>query len=474
MNVSSAKNKIKQEKYDEAITLLNKELKVNPSSEPALELLYTVYSRTNQPEKQFETLTQLEKVAKDPKVKKQLPSYQYQFWVSCYNNTVRYYNMGSKDSKYLDSALIFADMGIKVKPYNTLLVPIKGSIYETMGKSAEATKTYENYVANLMPTIDFMAANKVYMDSFRKDNISNLGQPKESRSTLKDGTKDSLIVDFYTVDNKDVYIGYNKKFMDENAVLASVKYDIPATLPDSDKFGVEPLNVGPISVLFQRNFQAGNYDKAIEYAELLQKINPTDEQINSYIIACYQKAGKMDEVLARLKNLITENPRDYKSRTQYAGFLLNDEKFEEAIYHYKQALSINPEYDFALRNLGVAYKNFAAELQNKEKEKKDADPNYEIDMTEVYEVLDQSVEYFEKAVNTERYAQDFSVISDILNIYEVKENKEKIKQYLTKLEALESTITDEAELQSYYYKLIKIYSDLGESKKLEEVQNKIK
>ena len=92
MNVSSARNAVKQKNYDKAIQLLDKELEVNPSSEDALDLLYQVYDATNNIDKQVEVLNKLDQVAQSPKFKQLAPAYKTNLWVKCYQNTIKYYN----------------------------------------------------------------------------------------------------------------------------------------------------------------------------------------------------------------------------------------------------------------------------------------------------------------------------------------------------------------------------------------------
>ncbi len=473
MNVSSAKNKIKQGKYDEAITLLNKELTVNPGSEDALNMLFDVYGQNNQPEKQFETLEKLEKVAKDPKVKKQLPYKKYQFWFSCYQNSIDFYKNRDKNPKSLDTALTYANMGIKLKPYSNVLYPVKSTIYSAKGDEKQAAKVYEEYVETIKPSLNFMEENKIYLKSTRSHNIDILGQPKDTKSSLKNGTQDTMITDLYVIDGKEIYLGYDKDRNADNAYFSSLKYDIPKDFPEEDRYSLEPFNIDPLTSLAFNNYQDKNYDQAIKYVELALKANPNDEKLNTMVISFYQSAGKTDVVINKLKDRIKENPQDYKARTTYAGFILNAGKTEEAIYNYKQALSIKPDYDFALRNLGSAYKNLAADLQKKETDKADADPNYKMDLTETLEMLEQSAEYLEKALKSDKYKDDYNLLSDLLNIYDIQGKQDKINTYLSKLEKMESDISDPTEKEQYYLQLYKIYTSVGEKEKAKEIQKKL-
>ncbi len=474
MNVSSARNKIKQKKYPEAIELLNKELKVNPSNEDALDLLYDVYDKTNQTEKQLDILSKWEKAAKEPKDQQQVSLNRYQLWAKCYSSTISYYNKGIQDKKYLDSALYFSDMGIKTKPNSTLLYPIKGTILENMNKQTEALKVFKDYVELISPKLDIMSSKKLYIGTERSEIISTLGQPNDTKTTLKPGSQDSIIVDVFEINGKEAYLGFEKKFMDDKASFFSFKYDMPENWLEQEKYAAEEFDITPLSRLADISFKSENFDDAIKYAQMMQQTNPNDAQLNKFVIACYQRAGKIDQALEKMKSRIKNDPQDFQTRTQYADLLANEQKTEEAIYQYKQALAVEPNYPFALRNLASSYKNLASNLQKKENEKYDQDSKYERDFTEVKEVLTQSAESFEAALKTEEFKGDPIIIAELVNIYDYQDNKAKLKEYLTQLEGLESTITDEADKQAYYLQLVRIYSNLKETEKLKAIQAKIK
>ncbi|HOM06010.1 MAG TPA: hypothetical protein PLU67_11040, partial [Candidatus Kapabacteria bacterium] len=77
----------------------------------------------------------------------------------------------------------------------------------------------------------------------------------------------------------------------------------------------------------------------------------------------------------------------------------------------------------------------------------------------------------ERSLNTEQFRDDMDVLAELANIYLVTNEKNKLDAVVSKLEAIEDKI-DDSKKSNYYLKMIKIYSDMKNEKKLKEVQSK--
>ena len=71
------------------------------------------------------------------------------------------------------------------------------------------------------------------------------------------------------------------------------------------------------------------------------------------------------------------------------------------------------------------------------------------------------------------YQNDMFILSELANIYQVLEEKDKLNKTIRNLEAIEYTIP-ENQKEQYYLNMLKIYSEKGDDKKLEEIKKKIK
>jgi len=150
---------------------------------------------------------------------------------------------------------------------------------------------------------------------------------------------------------------------------------------------------------------------------------------------------------------------------------MNFGDYDSAIEKYKKSLSIDPNYDFALRNIASAYKNKAYKIQVEEQDKLAKDPKYKINVEAFLPYLRSSAEFFERSLNTEQFRDDMDVLAELANIYLVTNEKNKLDAVVSKLEAIEDKI-DDSKKSNYYLKMIKIYSDMKNEKKLKEVQSK--
>ena len=158
----------------------------------------------------------------------------------------------------------------------------------------------------------------------------------------------------------------------------------------------------------------------------------------------------------------------------WADMLANLEKHDKAIEKYQKALEIDPNYDFALRNIASTYKNKAVEIQNQEKEKAEKDKGYKIDVEKYFPILEKSSEYFEKALETETFKNDYLVLIELANNYIVLGNKSdpRLKKVLNQIEKVEFKVPEEEKL-AFYYKWLKIASDMGDTPRINNISRKI-
>ena len=87
--------------------------------------------------------------------------------------------------------------------------------------------------------------------------------------------------------------------------------------------------------------------------------------------------------------------------------------------------------------------------------------------------LRQSAKYFAIALQSKTFENDMMILSELANIYQVLEEKDNLKKTVRNLEAIEFTIPQD-KLEQYYLNMVRIYSEMGDNKKLEEIQKKMK
>jgi len=209
----------------------------------------------------------------------------------------------------------------------------------------------------------------------------------------------------------------------------------------------------------------------LKYVKLLTLLEPYNTEANTSLINLYLELNKKDVAIKEMEELIKTDPENKIYWEQFGSLLMNFGDYDGAIEKYKKSLQIDPNYDFALRNIASAFKNKAYKIQVAEQDKLDKDPKYKINVESFMPFLRESAKYFELSLKTERFNNDMDVLGELANIYLVTNEKDKLNQVVSQLESIENTI-DDSKKSNYYLKMIKIYSDMKLNDKLNDVQKK--
>lgn len=100
------------------------------------------------------------------------------------------------------------------------------------------------------------------------------------------------------------------------------------------------------------------------------KENPKDTNALLHLAALFDMAGKFEQAAEYYRSLLAVTPENVEARMNLAGNYFNLKQNEAAIAELETALKHQPDYDFALYNLGVIYETThehekAAEMWNK-------------------------------------------------------------------------------------------------------------
>ncbi len=393
----------------------------------------------------------------------------YEVWITNVNKAVENYNAatGETDKPTMQEryrACIKNVMNcLDAKPENIdIIYSLFAASYQGLEDTAKALATQEKYLALNKPMVDALAAKGVQFAMQRDEAVKLLGQPAEAKTLPPPDPKAktqpsaaqpeiTLYYDKYTnlIPGKEMYIFYPKN-KDKAAFLLD-GFSIPPTgWSVSEK--ERQTNFDPrtyISTAYQY-YTKKDYDKAIRYAEEGLSIKPTDEDLQSYLSTFYIEGGKTDLAMAKLKEKSEKNPNDKAAITQYGGMLANLERYDDAIAQFDKALKIDPKFETALFNIAAAYKNKASQIQKDEQKKFDdaetarkkdkKTPLYVMDISKYKPFLQKSADYFEeyrKLPGKDRDAQATNIVEQLLNVYDVLDNKEKYQKYASEFVALE-------------------------------------
>jgi tetratricopeptide (TPR) repeat protein len=391
--------------------------------------------------------------------------------VSLYNKYAAAYNLGiakynafaqsqSIDSlKASRSALINA---VTVRPDYTEPLMLLGEVNERMGDTAQAVTVYTQWWEAERPGYEAIATKNIAMGSARGTVIKSLGTPLSTKMDSVEGGV--LYRDAFTLNGKQVIFSSFAEGANE-ALIEGWTYDPAPTLTEAEKWRARMANVQPLKNLAYIAYGMGKYEEALKWANAVMRAKPSDQELSALRAQSLQLSGKADEASEELKAQIQKDPSNVSARVQYATMLSGAEKYEEAIAQYKEVIRLDPKNEIALFDYGASCKNLASIRQRAELEKQDNNKKYVVDSTAYLPLLADAASSFEQLRKVSaKYRNDYIVISEIANVYEVRKELGKVKALIMELEALEEVYSKDKE---YYRTMEGLY---GRNKMLDKMK----
>jgi tetratricopeptide (TPR) repeat protein len=104
------------------------------------------------------------------------------------------------------------------------------------------------------------------------------------------------------------------------------------------------------------HFQDKNNPIAVNYYKNALDINPTHKIANYNLGKLYQDLGELELAKEQYQNLITIDPNSYPAYNSLGYIaLVFEDNYAEAVNLFSKAIEINPNYDMAWCNRGIAY-----------------------------------------------------------------------------------------------------------------------
>jgi tetratricopeptide (TPR) repeat protein len=472
--------KDKTDNYRKAIDVLTAEVRLLPTNGEAWHLLGKSYmglggnDNADSTALAFNKSLQLNTDTAKPATKmmrEEAAGMIYQTWGNYFNEAVKDFNNApaeasdaAKTAKF-NSALRNAKKAIEIKPENYDVYQIEALVYENIGRGAEAIETFERSYTMQKPATDFLVAKQLPIGTSREDALASLGAPKSSKGVSAE--PDTCVMDRYSADGKDIYLFYPKNRETGKFTLQGIKANPPASWMPYERERFVPFDTRSLSYIAYKNYEKKNYDKSLEQIELALALDPTNENAMNIQNEILRESGKADQAAGKVAQMVQKFPNNAGYRIQYAGVLLTQRKWQDAINQYDEALKLDPKNEIALFNSGAAYKNKAGEIQKDEFEKRDK--SIEVakkdKKAKVYEVndkaymgdLEKSADYFNRLRTLPGKDRDFTLIENLVNIYTVlgKPKESEKKRLMAELVAYESMNTDKPE---YWETMQRLYA----------------
>ncbi|WP_412063458.1 tetratricopeptide repeat protein [Rubrivirga sp. IMCC45206] len=112
---------------------------------------------------------------------------------------------------------------------------------------------------------------------------------------------------------------------------------------------------------------------AVAYLEDAQTRFPADEDIQTMLLNAYTLSGQNDRAIERYEDAIQRQPDNPAFRYNYGALLLQSERYDDAIVQLQRATELDPTNSDAFYNLGAAYQNLAAALNERANATEDVD-----------------------------------------------------------------------------------------------------
>ncbi len=475
--MTTAKMALQQKDYEKAEEFLKKEVRTNAMNEQAwILLIETQLNFLGKPMEAVENIKDAEGRIKQPEYLQRMPQLKYLAWITCYDSAVarvqKYIRQPeeAKNTKLIDEALSYLNKGIEAAPDQPKLFYLKGFAYERAGNLDKAVEVYEKFKELYAGEIK-LAEKGLRIDMNRKDAIDLLGAPNYSFGRRFSLEGDSILTDQFLVDYKRAFV-FSSEVEPGKFEVFGWRYDPPKNWTKQEREYPDNVILTPFEALTEIYYSRKKYDESLENVQILLDFDPANINANAYLVELYEIKGQPEEALKSIASLVEKEPENKLYRAQYGDMLYKLNKYNEAIKQYEKAMEIDPNFYEVARNLAAAYKNQAVEIQKKQRDKAEKNPEYEPDKSEFEPLLKKSEKFFLKSMESPNFRNDVDVIVELVNIYEVLDMEQKFKQQLAKLEALEAIVPKEKK-ENYYLNLFRIYDRHGQVEKREEVEKKI-
>lgn len=494
--ITTAKVALKNRDYQKAETFLEKELQNNPSNAEAYLLLAETKVQLGDLPGAARVINLSDLHIKDAVTKVQAEMIKGNIWRICYNTGIDYFNryFSKRQAYLLDSAILIFQAGVSVRPQINDFYPLIGQAYELKQDTQNAIKYYELYGEKIQNELQIASEKGLYLKIPRAIALSKFGKPYYSKGLRFTPQSDSIIIDYFAFNNNELYLFSNDR--DGNFTVFGWKVNPPKDWLSDEKEQPTELNTTPFAALAQIFFNRKQYVQAIENVKKILILEPENSDVNAFLVSIYDLQGKRDEASKFIETLVQKDPNNKLYRAQFGDILMQLNEYDRAIEQYEAALKIDSNYDVALRNCAVAYKNKVAMIIKKQSEmldsiqkqqaqssqakkrgkdtpKSPAENSTQVVRAKFLPYVEKSIYYYQRAKNLPRFSNDYMLYEDLAQLYYVLGKLDEVKKITAELEAIEPLIKDE-DKEQYYFALLKIYDTLlKNNKKTQEIQEKI-
>jgi tetratricopeptide (TPR) repeat protein len=468
--VSSARKAIERKDFAKAKQQLTTALGTNPDNPEAMMMLAGVYDAQDQPDSAMIMYQRvLGSATAKPQQREMASVNLYNQWASAYNKGITAYNAAmtsGKDRAKLEEARDAFTRATRIKPEFTEPLGNLGETLERLGDTSQAAAAYARWWEAERSGAEAMSAAGVTLGSTRGKVLQIFGTPVKTKMDSIDGGL--LYGDAFMVQGKRVYVfSYAEKSAD--AAVEGWRYDPSPTLSTPEMERPRILSVNPVKNLSFIAYARGQYVDALKWADIVAALKPSDNELGPLRAQCLSLTGQGEVAITNLKQQIAQDPTSTRLRMQLATMYSNMDKYADALQQYEQVLTSEPENEAALYDGAASAKNLASVKQREQIQLSDNNPRHVMDTTYLT-LLAKAGGLFERLRKTSaRFRDDFIVIGELANTYEVRKVTARVKELIAELEALEGKYAGN---RDYYRVMEGLYARNKMFDKLKLIQEK--
>ncbi|HET9135072.1 MAG TPA: tetratricopeptide repeat protein [Candidatus Kapabacteria bacterium] len=370
-------------------------------------------------------------------------------WIYLYNKGDSVFQVNPDSKEQQKSAIYLLESAKKVAPDQPETYEALGNVYLAANDTAKAMATYEEALKQVRPSHEQGVALGLILRMSPQTVESTIGGAPSKTTYYILSNGDSIMT--YTYRSNDGY------FYFERAVKSPRNWQLTGwRFTTTEAVGLQPMrislqtylalagyyyNQGNMVLATNKAKAEDNFNRVVPLLISVQRLDPSDENATNIIPDIYAKLDQPEKAKSMYKKMLNEHPSK-QLYASYGAVLLRSNDFQGGIEAYEDALKIDPAFENALYNLGVAYQNWAADIQKKDKK------------ANVQPQLEKAVEYYEKvhSVNPKEY----TALANLYSLYDILSKKDQKDKTLRDLEALKST--DVAKDKWYWNSMMKIYA----------------
>lgn len=456
--MTTAKVAMQSKDYKKAEDALRREVAARPQNGVAwltLGDLHYAQKRYVEMKSDFERAIAATTPAISAEEKSQIGLKLYKGWEDQYNDAYRSYS-----AKDFQAALRHLDSADMLRPGFPDNHYFRATVNAGLKDDAAAVRAYNTYIDAIRPEVEEGMKLGLTLGMSRPGLESKLGKP--TKSDIVDSMGGYA---YYAPQNLYVYFapaGDDGKgplvdgwrFYRDNSTPEVIR-EVPVTIRSA-----------PYVILGLAAEKREEYDNALKYLSVVSRLDP-QQDVGRVVSNIYIKTKRTAEAIRLLEEEIAAKPREASLYIALGNLLFEMEDFNRSAEQFRKVTELGlPNSDDNLRgalfNLGAVYKNWGAKMQ------KDAGANASKAQVEAYKKqLQESVRYFEQLRDIN--PGDFTVLSELGNLYEVLDQKPKLQAIIRSLEGIEA---DNRANKSYWRALSRLYTISGDLKKAEEADAK--